>query len=165
MRNLGLTVVTLMFSIQAFAEVPPTSVKSAITQIMRSRLSQEKALSVTDLCHLMRPNNKELHWGKAEFTLKCTHTPQGLVQIAAENSLGQVSVFANPTDITLVEEFDGDYSYEYLNDLDQRLYLKLTYKKDPSGETAGFYTADLSLRDRAAKIRIGYSYKSPNYSN
>ncbi|MGZ3744188.1 MAG: hypothetical protein ACXWRE_04065 [Pseudobdellovibrionaceae bacterium] len=154
---------TLILSVQSFAGAESAPVISTITQTMRSLYSQEEARSIVKLCDLMRPQNPILNWGGSESQVSCTTMSTGLTQITAKNHLGQVSILANPGDMTLVEEHDGDYSYEYTNNKGQRLYLELTYKKydsenkPPAGsKKEGFYTAVLSLTDNASRIRTGY---------
>ncbi|HEY8270116.1 MAG TPA: hypothetical protein VIG33_04460 [Pseudobdellovibrionaceae bacterium] len=161
--NANLTILTtVLLTAQAFAGVEPATIRSMITGEMRSQYTQEEARSMEDLCQLSQ-NKEIIKWGNEESKLTCNLTSQGHLEITAENHLGKVSIFANPKDMAIVDIVEGDYSYQYTNDIHQQFYLKLTFKKynasnRPAGSTLkGYYAADLSLRDNSAKIHIGSS--------
>lgn len=163
MKALILLLTAMMLSAQTFAGTAPVSVKSTVDHDLQGWNSQEEALSIEKLCHFLRADNDHIKWGEKPAKLTCTKMTGGLVEINAENSLGQLSIFANASDMTVVDVSEGDYTYEYTNNLHQRLYLQLSFKhvglmhKIFGFGQAGFYAAELSLYDSGtSRIRMGY---------
>lgn len=167
MKTVVLTLTTMMVSAQSFASagVVPASVKSTITHGMKSQYTQEEDRKMSDLCKLLQPGNPIVDWGTHEAKVTCTPTGQGLIEITAKNEFGQVSIFANAEDTALVGIIDGDYTFEYINNLQQRLSFQLGYKKydastrPPGSKLPGYYVANLYLNDKGTKIHLGYSFR------
>lgn len=139
----------------------PASVVSTIDQIEVFN-SQQYAMTMERLCETLSPKNPRLNWGKSGSKLTCFQTPEGLIELRAENKEGVLSIYANPTDKTVIEYFGSDEIHRYSNDQRQSLYIQLSFVNEKIRRTmfgveeVGHYRPDIRLRSGNSSIRIGY---------
>lgn len=139
----------------------PSSVTSTSDKIEKFN-SQASAMTIVDLCRTLATNNSGVEWGKSGSKVNCYKTPEGLVEIRAQNSKGILSLYANPSDKTVIEFMGSDEIHRYTNNLGQSLYLQLSFVNEGQRMTLGgvlqegHYRPDMTIVSGSSRIRVGF---------
>lgn len=140
----------------------PSSVRSTSNKIQTYN-SQKNALSIKDVCVVVSVENPRLDWGKYKGTFDCATTRDGLIELRGISKGVQFSVFANPSDMTVLEYNGETEVYRYTNDLGQYIVISMSFvneriKRGIFGtiEQVGKYRPDIMMGNESVKVRAGY---------